>query len=255
MKTSTHRERGQLQSRKKLGALEKHKDYVKRAEVRHKKVNKMHQLKRAAAQHNPDEFNLKMTQMELDPSTGKMKKKEDRSSSGRKRRTTEQMSANKKDLEYLRFKMRQDRQQAIDLSHDVIGLDMEPQNKHTIFVDTEEGEDVKSFDVVKHFNTTSLAELAKPALRSNKAVLAKQVLNFDDEAEDEEADPEEAALAKRKKREAVAIQFREVAERTKRYKQLKNLSNSLDIKQQKLHNTLHSEAKRKYKKGAPVRNR
>ena len=73
IKREAHKERSQLPSRKRLGPLEKHKDYVKRAKRRHEKTAKLTQLKRAAAQRNPDEFNIKMTQRVMDVASGKMR--------------------------------------------------------------------------------------------------------------------------------------------------------------------------------------
>jgi U3 small nucleolar RNA-associated protein 11 len=51
-----HKERSQLSSRKKLGNLEKHKDYVLRARDYHAKQDKIQRLREKAAQRNKDEF-------------------------------------------------------------------------------------------------------------------------------------------------------------------------------------------------------
>ncbi|KAL6009968.1 U3 small nucleolar RNA-associated protein 11 [Asimina triloba] len=55
-----HKERSQPQSRKKFGLLEKHKDYVARAQAFHKKEETLRKLKEKAAFRNPDEFYFKM---------------------------------------------------------------------------------------------------------------------------------------------------------------------------------------------------
>src|SRR5689334_19407444 len=56
-----HKERSQLTSRAKLGLLEKHADYVKRARDYHAKKDALHRLQRKAADKNKDEFYFSMT--------------------------------------------------------------------------------------------------------------------------------------------------------------------------------------------------
>ncbi|GAA5880652.1 hypothetical protein JCM16303_004297 [Sporobolomyces ruberrimus] len=51
-----HRERAQPLHRKKLGLLEKHSDYVKRARDFHSKENRIQKLKEKASMRNKDEF-------------------------------------------------------------------------------------------------------------------------------------------------------------------------------------------------------
>lgn len=51
-----HRERGQTQKRQRLGLLEKHKDYVKRARDYHSKQDRLKRLREKAAARNKDEF-------------------------------------------------------------------------------------------------------------------------------------------------------------------------------------------------------
>jgi U3 small nucleolar RNA-associated protein 11 len=55
-----HYERSQPSGRAKLGLLEKHKDYVKRARNFHEKEKRITSLKRKAEGRNPDEFYFKM---------------------------------------------------------------------------------------------------------------------------------------------------------------------------------------------------
>lgn len=56
----THKERGQIASRARLGLLEKHKDYVLRARDYHSKEGRLKRLREKAATRNPDEFYHKM---------------------------------------------------------------------------------------------------------------------------------------------------------------------------------------------------
>jgi len=55
-----HKERSQLAHRTKLGFLEKHKDYVKRAKDYHSKQDRLNRLRQKAAERNKDEFYFSM---------------------------------------------------------------------------------------------------------------------------------------------------------------------------------------------------
>ncbi|KIK07518.1 hypothetical protein K443DRAFT_87077 [Laccaria amethystina LaAM-08-1] len=55
-----HKERSQLAHRAKLGVLEKHADYVKRARDYHSKQDRLTRLKQKAAERNKDEFYFSM---------------------------------------------------------------------------------------------------------------------------------------------------------------------------------------------------
>lgn len=60
IQTRAHRERAQPSARKKLGLLEKHKDYVQRARNYQAKKKRLKNLQDKAAMRNPDEFYFKM---------------------------------------------------------------------------------------------------------------------------------------------------------------------------------------------------
>ncbi|KAJ2377952.1 hypothetical protein IW150_001079, partial [Coemansia sp. RSA 2607] len=60
-----HKERGQLASRKKLGHLEKHKDYVLRARDYNDKQKQLKRLRERAAARNPDEFYFNMQRSQM----------------------------------------------------------------------------------------------------------------------------------------------------------------------------------------------
>lgn len=55
-----HRERRQPEGRKKLGYLEKKKDYKKRAQDHHAKAERIKKLKNKAQERNPNEFHFQM---------------------------------------------------------------------------------------------------------------------------------------------------------------------------------------------------
>lgn len=61
VKRPVHKERAQPASRKKLGLLEKHKDYAQRAQDYHRKQTRLRGLREKAAFKNPDEFYFGMT--------------------------------------------------------------------------------------------------------------------------------------------------------------------------------------------------
>ncbi|KAF8167690.1 small-subunit processome [Crassisporium funariophilum] len=56
-----HKERSQLAHRSKLGLLEKHSDYVKRARDYHSKQDRLTRLKQKVAERNKDEFYFSMS--------------------------------------------------------------------------------------------------------------------------------------------------------------------------------------------------
>ncbi|KAJ6520047.1 u3 small nucleolar RNA-associated protein 11 [Mycena sanguinolenta] len=56
-----HKERSQLANRARLGILEKHKDYVKRAQDYHSKQDRLTRLRQKAAEKNKDEFYFSMS--------------------------------------------------------------------------------------------------------------------------------------------------------------------------------------------------
>lgn len=61
-----HYERSQPEARSKYGLLEKHKDYVERARNFHSKEKRINELKKKAANKNPDEFYFKMVKTKTD---------------------------------------------------------------------------------------------------------------------------------------------------------------------------------------------
>jgi U3 small nucleolar RNA-associated protein 11 len=65
VKRVTHKERSQPHSRRKLGLLEKHSDYVERANDYKSKRKAIRNLKLKAEQRNPDEFYFKMHKSEM----------------------------------------------------------------------------------------------------------------------------------------------------------------------------------------------
>lgn len=140
-----HRERSQLNSRAKFGFLEKHKDYVKRAQDHHRKENTLKILRGKAKERNPDEYYHAMSSRKTDPQGLLMQSRGNDESL-----SMDQVKLLKtQDSNYVRT-MRQIELKQLDKRRK--DLLFQPNGKHTVFVDDRETLD--SFDPVKHFNTT-----------------------------------------------------------------------------------------------------
>lgn len=163
------RERVQPSNRKHLGPLEKHKDYVKRAKLRHTKVDKLQRIKRAAALKNKDEFNIGMTKSVMDATTGKMRQRKLRIKGAHRKHLEKIVQEDQSNANFLLQKSAADLRRARELQEDTIPLDAPPLNTHIIFAD--DIEEVRHFDPVKYFNT-SKEFLAMPAIRPNLDRLA-----------------------------------------------------------------------------------
>ncbi|SCU89759.1 LANO_0D06282g1_1 [Lachancea nothofagi CBS 11611] len=143
-----HRERSQVSSRSRFGFLEKHKDYVKRAQNYHQKQATLKILREKAQQRNPDEFYHGMHSRTLD-SKGLLQKS--RQSKGEDPSlSTEQVKLLKtQDANYVRT-LRQNERQVLEKQAQTTMF--KSRGAHTVFV--EDQESLQSFDAAKHFNTT-----------------------------------------------------------------------------------------------------
>lgn len=151
VKRVTHKERSQPQARKKLGLLEKHKDYKIRSYDFHKKDDYIKVLKKKASNKNPDEFYhsmnnaqvskgvhvaIKKDSDQIDPDVLKLMKTQDLGY------ITHRKSIDDKKIERLRENL-----------HYIGKLDSSSSKKsHKIFCETED--ELKSFNPVEHFETT-----------------------------------------------------------------------------------------------------
>ena len=269
LKSVAHRERSQPSARRKFGALEKHKDYVKRSQRRKEVQKRLKEIKRSVAQRNPDEFNVKMTQQEVDVETGKLKPKPNRVV----RRTEQQKTIveGARDVQYLLRRAEADRRRVDELLGEVAFLDCEPRGTHTVFVDNED--EVAAFDPVKYFDTTPKM-LHRPALRPRKSVLvtipvreeelpaltakhhkarrgvkepAKEAQPDVEDPTREASDPVQAGPLET--RRDAARKYREIAERTKRERNLRVLAGVVVRRNERLSKGLHGRELAKYKKG------
>lgn len=143
-----HRERSQVSSRARLGFLEKHKDYVKRAQDYHKKQNTLKVLKTRAKERNPDEFYYGMNSRKTDSKgllvTSRRGEDEDESLS------MDQVKLLKtQDSNYVRTLRQQGKNQLDKKKNQLM---FQANGKHTVFVDNRK--ERNDFDAAKYFNTT-----------------------------------------------------------------------------------------------------
>ena len=147
-KKKEYKERVQPSARRKLGMLEKHKDYVQRAQDHHKKQKELKALRRKAENRNPDEFRFEMENARLDPATGKWRKLpskrelEDEEKHGKE----EQRLLQTQDIAYLEMRRSVDLRKVEKLRAELHGLDEPVRGRHTLFVDDDEAERVQKAD-------------------------------------------------------------------------------------------------------------
>ena len=288
IKRTAHKERSQPAFRKHLGALEKHKDYTRRASRRHEKQKKLQNIKRAAAQRNPDEFHIGMTKAIMDVATGKMKRRPQAREENRKKieKTVEENNAS---CRYLEFKAQEDLRRTKELLEDAVGLDAEPVNTHTVFVDDDD--EVLQFNAAKHFDTVPdmlkypatrgklkvLEETvtSEALLQSSHAVMSKAqrtalnnargrgtdvVPSGEQNEQEKEVEEEETLLLSHKERKMaarkVALQkVKEVSQRFARSKELLRIAGKIRSQSKGLKKTLEMRKNNRFRKGAAVRAR
>lgn len=125
-----HLERHQPSSRKKLGYLEKHKDYVKRAKDFHQKERQVKSLYRKAFFRNKEEFAYGMHSTKIE--NGKVFEKPKHLS------TDELRLVDSQDARYIRMREQMDLRVAAKKAEKLHFLDASKPNKHTLFVDNDE---------------------------------------------------------------------------------------------------------------------
>lgn len=144
-----HRERSQLTSRSRLGFLEKHKDYAKRAQDYHKKENTLKILRGKAKERNPDEYYHAMTSKKVDSKgllvTSRRGENEDSTLS------MDQVKLLKtQDSNYVRTLRQMEKKKLEKTSKELL---FQANGKHTIFVN--DRQEMEEFTPEKHFNTTT----------------------------------------------------------------------------------------------------
>ncbi|KAJ2779544.1 hypothetical protein H4R18_003940 [Coemansia javaensis] len=143
-----HKERGQLSSRKHLGHLEKHKDYVLRAKDYNEKQRQLKRLRERAAARNPDEFYFNMERSQMKDGVHVEERRQALTADVQRLMDTQnvtyvqmQRSINRRKIERL--------QGELHLADTPSGSHLGP--RHTVFVDS--AADVQAFDPAAHFGT------------------------------------------------------------------------------------------------------
>lgn len=163
-----HLERPQPSTRRKLGYLEKHKDYVKRAKDFHRKNETVKKLQRKAYFRNPDEFAYGMISHEMNEKGKTVKKKT--------HLTDDQLRlADDQDAQYVGMREQMDRLGAKKRAEALHFLDVDRPNKHTLFVDDD---DIAGTGAA---SSSSAPASKKKGVKSIKAVKknGRQLKNFD----------------------------------------------------------------------------
>lgn len=169
----SYKERSQPASRAHLGFLEKKKDYKERAEDFQRKQNTIKRLKRKALNRNPDEFYFNMVKTQKLDGVH-----QEREEAEPVHTEVELKLMFSQDQKYVTMKRTSElnKIERLKSSLHLVENDTTPQNKHTVFVDTDK--EVKDFDAAKHFGThpslvnrrfnrSSLESLKKLELRGN----------------------------------------------------------------------------------------
>ena len=131
-----YRERGQLSTRKHLGLLEKHKDYVERATSFKRKAAQLKALHEKARNRNKDEFYYKMINSKLQDGRHVIQHEEEPY-------TEEQLKIMKtQDLKYIQLKLSAEKAKIDRLRSSLHQTEeKDRQNTHIVFVDTEDEAD------------------------------------------------------------------------------------------------------------------
>ncbi|CEG47249.1 u3 small nucleolar rna-associated [Plasmopara halstedii] len=211
VKRREHKERGQLRDRRKLGLLEKHKDYVKRAQDYNSKQKRLKMLQLKAALRNPDEFYHRMHNNKTEGGVHISTHNHLKSLSTEALRTLKTQ-----DLAYLHLKRAVDLRKAERLNRGLHFVDAPKDNKHTVFVDDKE--QVENFDVAQYFDTVpELADRAFNRIRRRDLEMVEL--------------PDMAASPKQKYKMQVERDalYRELRDRLTRAKKIGQMSAKLDL--------------------------
>mmetsp|Transcript_17022 Transcript_17022/g.47538 ORF Transcript_17022/g.47538 Transcript_17022/m.47538 type:complete len:254 (-) Transcript_17022:53-814(-) len=146
VKRKTHKERAQPASRRRLGLLEKKKDYKRRADDFHKKEKAIQALRRKAEERNPDEFYFAMEKA----------KTKDGVHDGRlteaNKYTQEQLQLMRtQDIGYVNLKAQHDAKKVERMKQSLHFIGATSRNKHTVFVDS--AKEAKLFKPEEFFDT------------------------------------------------------------------------------------------------------
>ncbi|KAJ2081199.1 hypothetical protein H4R24_002530 [Coemansia sp. RSA 988] len=143
-----HKERGQISSRKHLGHLEKHKDYVLRAKDYREKQRVLKRLRERAATRNPDEFYFNMERSQMKDGVHVEERRQALTAEVQRLMDTQDVTYVKMQRDINRRKIER-LQSELHFADTPQGSHLGP--RHTVFVDSEE--EVRKFRPAEHFNT------------------------------------------------------------------------------------------------------
>ncbi|KAL3234851.1 hypothetical protein RNJ44_02639 [Nakaseomyces bracarensis] len=214
-----HRERSQVAGRTRLGFLEKHKDYVKRAQDYHKKQNALKVLRSKAKDRNPDEYYHAMNSRKVDNKGLLIKSRyaddEDPSL------TMDQVKLLKtQDSNYIRT-LRQNELNKLKRKTQEVGF--KAQSQHTVFVDDQEA--MREFKPEDYFNTTK-EFLNRRENRLTKDQLTSQELNV--------ADPDTLLMPKESLDKKRLKKIKLVQQHKEREQQLREIQQRMDNQRERM---------------------
>lgn len=158
-----HKERAQPESRKKFGLLEKHKDYVVRADNFHKKQDAIQKLKEKAASRNPDEFYFKMVHTKTVDGVHLPE------SQANKYTHDELMLMKTQDIGYILQKLQSEKNKIEKLTGVLHSLHKQPSNGHVYFAeDREEAREMQT-KTLERKELPTFADLPKSLKRKTAA--------------------------------------------------------------------------------------
>lgn len=144
VKRRPYKERSQPQKRSHLGLLEKHKDYVERAQNYNKKQQRLKVMREKAAMRNPEEFYYAMVNTQTKNGVHQAEREK-----ALPTRVVRHLKG--QDAVYLEVKAAEERKRLERLRSCLHGLGAAKPNAHTIFVENDT--EAARFDPAEHFGT------------------------------------------------------------------------------------------------------
>ena len=208
VKRVTHKERAQPAARKRLGLLEKHKDYVERARDYSKKQGHIKTLKRKASERNPDEFYFEMNKSSFRDGKHKL----DNENSSLDFEAIGHLKT--QDIGYLSVRKAMDDSKVAKLKESLHLIGSKPAKLHRVFVESED--QLQDFDVAAHFGTSP--ELVGRAFNRPRTDDMGKLLNINTSSSEEAP---ARSLSKK------STTYRELKQRTQRSEKLKGVLSKL----------------------------
>ncbi|ODQ63929.1 U3 small nucleolar RNA-associated protein 11 [Nadsonia fulvescens var. elongata DSM 6958] len=207
-----HKERAQPIERKKLGLLEKKKDYQLRSKDYHAKQARLKLLRKKVSERNPDEFHH-----------GMLSSKTDDRGILQKDRGNEVLSVDAakllktQDSGYVKTMRNNEIRKIEKLEKELI---LKAVGKHTVFVDS--ASEAQSFDVAKYFNTDKSLinrrenRLRRSQLEDTENIISKSLEGF-----------QQQKINKKR-----ASKYKELESRMKRESELSQVNSEMDLQRE-----------------------